>query len=128
MIFSLAGCGGHGFPAVGSVTSATMSISASDGSKYLWTISDPEKLTQIVAFVDGRRTGWSKLWYGTPVPIVEVRLFDGDIHKGVFGVGKNFFETQREGSFFSKRASSSDVRDFLKMLDVDDATFKEFAK
>lgn len=62
------------------------------------------------------------------MPKVEAEFFDGQRFKGSFGVGENFFETQREGGFFSKTASSNGVREFLTLLNVDDANLKEFAK
>ena len=62
------------------------------------------------------------------MPQVEAEFFDGQRFKGSFGVGENFVETQRDGGFFSKPASSNEVREFLALLNVDDATLKEFAK
>lgn len=124
-------CGGRrefSFSPLGSVTSITLSISARDGSKYLFKISDPKEISSIIAFVDARRANWGTPWYGIPVPKVEVQFFDGQRLKGSFGVGENFFETQRDGGFFSKTASSNEVRGFLTLLNVDDATLKELAK
>jgi hypothetical protein len=110
------------------ITSAELWISASDGSKYIWKISDPEELARIAAFVDSRRTGWSTPWYGVPVPVVEVRFFDGQQTRGSFGVGRDFFETQREGAFFSKKATPSEISSFYTAANVDDATLKEYTK
>ena len=120
--------GKRDFSPLGSVTTAELWISASDGSKYIWKVSDPKDLSRIAAFVDSRRTDWGVPWYGVPVPIVEVRFFDGQQAKGSFGVGRNFFETQRQGGFFSKSASPSEIRGFYEVVNLDDAKLKEYTK
>ena len=126
----LVGCsrGKRDFPPLGPLTTANLWISASDGSKYVWKISDPKELSRIAAFVDSRRTNWRSPWFGISVPIVEVQFFDGQQGKGSFGVGKDFFETQREGSFFSKGASPSEVASFFDAVNLDVATLKEYTK
>jgi len=100
------------------VTTAELWISASDGSKYIWKISDTKDLSRIAAFVDSRRTDWVTPWYGIPVPIVEVRFFDGQQAKGNFGAGRNFFETQRQGVFFPKNSSPNEIRDFYDVVNL----------
>jgi hypothetical protein len=122
------GVGKRDFSPLGPVTTAELWVSASDGSKYIWKISDPGDLSRISAFLDFNRTGWGAPWYGVPVPIVEVKFFDGQKLKGTFGVGKDFFETQREGSFLSKSASSSEIRGFYDAVNLDEATLKEYTK
>jgi hypothetical protein len=120
--------GKRDFPPLGPVTTANLWISASDGSKYGWKISDPKDLSRIAAFVDSRRINWGTPWFGVPVPFVEVQLFDGEKGQGSFGVGRDFFETQREDGFFSKSASPSEIRGFFDVLNLDDATLKKFTK
>ena len=124
---SLLACGGNkrDFPPLGPVTTANLWVTANDGSKYGWKISDPKDLSRIVIFVDSQRANWGTPWFGIPVPFVEVQLFDGQQTKGSFGVGKDFFETQRDGSFFSKSAAASDIRGFFDALNLDDAAVKE---
>jgi hypothetical protein len=125
----LACCGGkRDFSPLGAVTTANLWISASDGSKYGWKISDPQDLSRIVTFVDSERANWSTPWFGVPVPIVEVQLFDGQHARGSFGVGKDFFEAQREGGFFSKNVSPREIRSFFDAVSLDDATLKKYAK
>jgi hypothetical protein len=127
---SLVACSGgkKDFSPLGPVTSVTVSISARDSSKYLTKISDPKDLSRLVAFVDVRRTNWGTPWYGVPVPIIEAEFFDGERLTSTFGAGDHFFETQREGGFFSKSASSSEIRTFVELLGVDEATVKELTK
>lgn len=120
--------GRRNFSPLGTVTTAELWISASDGSKYIWKISDPKDVSRIAAFVDSRRTGWGTPWYGIPVPIVEIELFDGQKLKATFGVGRDFFETQREGAFFSRNASPSEIRGFYDVVNLDDATLKKYTK
>lgn len=123
---SLLACGRNkrDFSPVGPVTTANLWVSARDGSKYGFKISDPKDLSRIVTFVNSQRANWGTPWFGIPVPFVEVQLFDGQQTKGSFGVGKDFFETQREGGFFSKNASPSEVRGFLDALNLDDASLR----
>ena len=58
------------------------------------------------------------------VPLARVSLIELADHnrigtfKGHFGVGKDFFETQRDGGFFSKDASPEDLRHFLEFTGV----------
>jgi hypothetical protein len=126
----LAGCAGNKreLPPLGPVTQADLCISASDGSKYIWKVSDPADLSRIVTFVNSHRNNWGTPWFGVPVPIVEVRLFDGQQARGSLGAGKDFFETQRDGGFFSQTASQSEIRSFFDALNLDDATVKEYSK
>jgi hypothetical protein len=88
-------------------------------SKKLIEITEPQKVAEIVAFVDSHRSGWEKPWYGIPVPSVTAEFFSGAEFKGSFGAGDKFFETQREGSFFSQNSSPSEIRHFLDLLGVD---------
>lgn len=128
-VFLLSGCGSNRvFLPVGRVTTANLWISASDGSEYGWKISDPKDLSRIVTFVDSQRTNWSTPWFETPEPKVEVQLFDGQVAKGSFGVGKDFFETQREGRSFSKKATPGEIHCFLEAANVDDAMLKEYTR
>lgn len=80
------------FSKVGKVTKIVV---RADHNKTLSTITDTDRIMKIVAFIDERRKGWSKPWVGVPVPTIVADLYDGDKFKGHFGVGKNFFETQR---------------------------------
>jgi hypothetical protein len=106
------------FSTLGPVTGVT--VVGHDGSKELVKITDEQVVSQIVAFVDSRRTGWETPWYGIPVPTVTAEFFNGAQFKGSFGSGANFFETQREGVFCSQSASPSEVQRFLGRLGVDE--------
>jgi hypothetical protein len=80
-------------------------------------ITDRKKIDQIAEFVDARRSGWTKPWYGIPVPSVCADFYDGSSLKGHFGTGINFFETNRN-NFWSRHAAPSEVQQFLDMVGV----------
>jgi hypothetical protein len=117
VLIGLAGCGGHSthnFAVLGSVTA--ISVKGSDPSHSSTKITDGRAITQIVAFVDAHRNGWVAPWFGVPVPIEVAEFYSGTEFKGSFGVGKDFLETQRDGSFFLQSATSNEVSSFLKLL------------
>ncbi len=111
-----AGCGTGSlreFPVLGSVTAVKIRF----GSHPLLQITDARTVFQIVAFVDSHGTGWEKRWYGIQVPVATAEFYSGSDFKGSFGIGENFFESQRNGGFFSKSAAPSEVRRFLDLLE-----------
>lgn len=55
---------------------------------------------------------------GIPVPRIIAEFYYGDTFKGHFGAGKGFFETQRAGGFYSKKADPNHVQEFLQLLGV----------
>jgi hypothetical protein len=126
-ILVLLACGGskRTFSPLGAVDNANLWVTANDGSKHGRKISDPKDLSRIVIFVDSQRANWATPWFGTPVPFVEVQLFNGQQPMGSFGVGKHFFATQREGAFYSKGAAPNEVHSFFDALGLDDAAVEE---
>jgi len=113
------------FGPLGKVSAIDVSIHKKDGFSDISKISDAKQIAAIVAFIDQRNGNWGTPWYGIPAPRVDAGFHDGDKVKGHFGVGRNFFECQRDGAFFSKDASAPEIEEFLKLIDVDDATFQE---
>jgi hypothetical protein len=113
-----AGCGNRRhnreFSAIGPVTS--ISVSGHDRSQETAAITDKWAVSEVIDFVDEHRTGWGKPWFGIPVPVESVQFYDGTKFKGSFGVGDNFFETQRDGDFFSQSASPNEVLRFLELV------------
>jgi hypothetical protein len=110
------GVGDQTFPLVGAVTE--IRIVGRNHEKLAAPISDRRLVSQIVAFVDTERQGWNAPLGGIPVPTIVAEFYDGDIFKGHFGAGRNFFETQRVGGFFSKNANPDQVEQFLQLLGV----------
>jgi hypothetical protein len=107
------------FSALGAVT--TITVVEKDRAHSSEKITDAKSISQLVAFVDAHRTGWTKPWYGIPVLVVTAEFYDGSTFEGYFGVGRNFFETQGDGGFFSKDAQPADVRRFLDLTGVANA-------
>jgi hypothetical protein len=116
-LLPLMGCGGEEreFPKLGQVTRIRVVDNMDQDIRP--EITDRQKIEQIVEFADTRRTGWTKPWYGIPVPSVCADFYDGSILKGHFGVGMNFFETKRN-NFWSKHASPLEIQQFLDMVGV----------
>jgi hypothetical protein len=79
-------------------------------------ISDPHAIQQIVEFVDTNADGWNKPWYGIPAPTVTAEFYDGKHFKGSLGIGRNFFETQRDGDFWFKSATTDQTKRFLSLV------------
>jgi hypothetical protein len=104
------------FTAIGSVTSFTLSRHRE--SPETTKITGKAAISEVVDFVDAHRTGWGTPWYGIPVPAVTVEFYDGTEFKGSFGVGDNFFETQRDGGFFTQSASPAEVLGFLRLVSL----------
>ena len=106
------------FPLVGKVTRIEVTNNMSVPLKK---ITDKNQISKISAFIDKNVSGWGSFgdWAGTPVPKVVANLYDGEKFKGHFGVGSNFFETQRNGDFMSKSASQSEIKEFLNVVGID---------
>lgn len=81
-------------------------------------ITDEQAVKSIVAFVNERSSGWETPWYGVLVPTVIANLYSGSTFLGHFGVGANFFETQRRGDFLSRPATDDERKKFMALLDV----------
>jgi hypothetical protein len=81
-------------------------------------LEDREQIQKIVDFVDNQRSGWGSPWAGVPIPKVVANFYDRESFKGHFGVGPNFFETQREGDFACKDATTEQCLDFLRLISV----------
>jgi hypothetical protein len=104
------------YPLLGTVTLIEIK---NNSDEMIRRIEDREQVREIVSFVDKERSDWSHPWYGVPVPKVVANFYDGDKFKGHFGVGAKFLETQREGDFVSKHATTEQCRAFLSLLSVD---------
>jgi hypothetical protein len=117
MLTGSAGCRHRDFASLGTVTS--VNIVGQNRLPLRTKITNPQNVPVLVDFVDSQRTGWNTPGAGVPVPVVIAEFYEGNTFKGHFGVGKNFFETQRDGRFFSKDASPEDLRHFLELAGVE---------
>jgi hypothetical protein len=102
-------------PPIGNVTR----IEIRDNSNVLISeINDKKQIHAIAEFADAHRSGWETPWAGVPVPAIVADLYDGKSFKGNIGVGPNFLETQRQGGFWSQRASRAEIKQFLDLAGV----------
>ena len=90
-----------------------------DGLHPIATITDPARVAKVVAFVNANLSGWETPMFGVPVPGITAQFYTGTQFQGHFGVGKNFFETNRGCTFCSRSASRQEVMEFIALLDVD---------
>ena len=90
-------------------------------------ITDKKQISKISAFVDKNASDWGGVsdWAGVPVPKVVFNFYDGEKFKGHFGIGSNFFETQRNGDFVSKNASKSEREELLILAGIDKSLVKD---
>jgi len=81
-------------------------------------INDPARVHAITEFVNRFPDGWggSSGLLGVPVPALAADFYKKDEFLGHFGVGPDFFETQRDGSFDSRRANDADIRTFRQLV------------
>ena len=91
-------------------------VTGAGGTDTLAVLSDPERVAAVARFADARNDHWDVPWAGVPVPRVSAAFWRGSEFRGSFGVGPNFFETQREGEFASRAASDADRAAFLVVL------------
>jgi hypothetical protein len=106
-------------PPVGAVDEVHVTANG-DGLHPIAIIDDPVRVKAIVSFVNARGSGWETSPFGVPVPAVNAQLYVEGKFLGKFGAGHNFFETNRGCGFCSRSASTEEVTEFLKLLDVDE--------
>jgi hypothetical protein len=102
----------HKFSELSRVTKVVVS----NHSREVLKIESGPEIKEIIQFVNNHSEGWEIPWYGVPVPKWTVTIYSDDECLGSFGAGKGFFETQRDGGFFSKPASESQLRDFYRLI------------
>jgi len=105
-------CTRRSFP----VVEGTTRIDVRTNLDSLGTVTDPARIAGVLAFVNARRTGWEQPWAGVPVGTLGVTFYRGRDVQGSFSVGPGFFETQREGDFFSRDATSQEITQFRALL------------
>jgi hypothetical protein len=80
------------------------------------TIDDPARIAPIVAFVNERRDGWQRPWYGVQASRVVADFYSGGQFLGHVASGPGFLETQRMGDFACRPASAAEVAAFNGLL------------
>ncbi len=81
-------------------------------------INNPIRVASICAFVNSYPDQWggSEDIFGTPIPSIKADFSAGPVFLGHFGVGSNFFETQRDGDFACRSASVAEVSTFRRLV------------
>jgi hypothetical protein len=82
----------------------------------LGTIIDSQRIAAIVAFVNARRRDWEQPWAGVPIGTLGVTFFTTREVRGSFRAGPNFFEAQRDGDWFSRDATASEIAQWRLLL------------
>ena len=88
------------------------------GRQLVARISEPGRVAAIVAFANRLRSGWGKPWAGVPVGDARAVFYREQEVRGSLGVGVDFFETQRIGDFFARRAEPGEAVEFRKLLGI----------
>jgi len=91
-----------------------------DQSQKLKVITDPEHIARIVKSIDQNRHGWYMPIQGTPIPKIKLLLYNNGEFKGVFGIGEDFFETQRGDRFDAKPATDEEIHENMFSRTFDD--------
>jgi hypothetical protein len=78
-------------------------------------ITDPARISRIVAFVNGLEKGWQSPWYDLPIPKIRVVFYDHQRKVGTLSVGADFFSS---GAYL-KPASEQEVEQALKLMELD---------
>lgn len=113
----LSSCQNNGnLPPLGQVTR----IVIMDQNQILKDELDPQQISNIVRFVDNNRSGWYTPTTGLPVAKIRLRFYFGQEYKGAFGIGGDFFYTQRKEALFeAKTVTASEINDFFTLIKVD---------
>ncbi|MCI0554411.1 MAG: hypothetical protein L0287_25980 [Anaerolineae bacterium] len=103
------------YPPLGNITEITVY----DQSQILKRMEDPVQITEIIRFIDSHRHGWYTPIQGTPIPKIKLLFYSNGEFRGSFGVGEDFFQTQREGRFDAKPATNDEIENFLNLVGVE---------
>jgi hypothetical protein len=106
------------YPPLDGVTRVEVQVRVSGRDTVVANIVDPDSVRRITTFLNARRAGWERPWYGIPVPIVVANFYRGGEFMGHVGSGSSFLETQREDDFSSRPASAEEVAAFNALLGV----------
>jgi hypothetical protein len=94
-------------------------VVVNDQNQILKKITDPVKIAEVIKFVNDHRHGWYTPIQDVPVPKITLRFYNHTQYKGAFGVGSNFFYSQRDGRFDAKSATVEEIQSFLNLIEVD---------
>lgn len=93
-------------------------------SDTLRTITGPDSIARLLAFVNDRNHGWGELdMFGVPIPKITAGFYTSRDavsreYRGRFGAGATFFETQRAGSLGTRPATIEELEEFAGLIGV----------
>jgi hypothetical protein len=106
------------YPPLEGITRVDVRVRLAGRDATVTSIVDPDSVARVMAFVNVRRNGWQRPWYGIPVPVVVAEFYRGKEFMGHVGSGASFMEAQRQGDFASRPASAEEVAVFNALLGV----------
>ena len=106
------------FPPLDGITRVDVRVEMDGRDTTVASIAGRDSIGRLVAFVNARRDGWERPWYGIPVPSVVANFYREGEFMGHVGSGPSFLETQREDDFASRPSSSSEVAEFNALLGI----------
>lgn len=106
------------YPALTGITRIEVRARLSGRDTTIASITNPDTIARMTAFVNARREGWDVPWYGVPVPVTTAEFYRGREFLGHVGAGAAFLETQRRGEFASRPATDEEVAAFNALLGI----------
>jgi hypothetical protein len=88
--------------------------------------TDADKIQKIFEFFESRKNKWRANPLGVPVGGYRVVFWSNDERLGAVSFGEEFFVGQGCGYFFASSASVDEVREFVRMLGVEESDELEF--
>jgi len=105
----------EGIDEVRIVASVGCTRSTQGSGNLCQTISDPDRIARIEAFVDARLEGWSTPFAGAPILSIHVQFYRNGEFIESFGIGAESFERR---TFLSRRAKRLEVDEALSLVDL----------
>lgn len=117
LVAAAAGCSGAA-PKLPDFADVTRIVVTGRGGAEVETVKDARRIEAIVLFANARNHGWGTPWSGVPVPAFGATFYADGRCQGSFGAGPGFFESQRQGGFYSRDAEAEEVDEFARLLGV----------
>jgi hypothetical protein len=115
----LAACGNvPPYPPLEGITRVDVRVRLAGRDTSVASITNLDSVARLVEFVNARRSGWRRPWYGIPVPTTVAELYRGSEFMGHVGAGPSFLETQRQDDFASRPATAEELAAFDALLGI----------
>jgi len=122
-IAAVSGCAGKtNFPPIDGASRIEI---IANSNERLKTITNPQEIIVILAFINARCEGWGGIRdaAGVPIPVVTLDFYAEEKFRGHFGIGSGFFETQRVGDSASRGASSKEQKKLASLLHIPETAY-----